>query len=76
MSKGKWGVNNKGRGEITQSSQSKGKETISVELSGETPPKTKKSDANNQEFKFSPKQYSFKDEQWLQYSICSKRVIS
>ena len=36
---------------------------MSIELSGETPPKTKKSDAGNHEFKFSPKQYSFKDEQ-------------
>ena len=63
MPKGKWGVNNKGRGEMAQSSPSKGKETISVELSGEAPPKTKKIDASNQEFKFPLKQYSFKDEQ-------------
>ena len=63
MPKGKWGVNNKGRSEVAQSSQLKGKEIMSVELSGETPPKTKKSGASNQEFKFSPKQYSFKDEQ-------------
>ena len=55
-------MNNKGRGDITQSSQVKGKETMSVELSEEVPPKTKNSDANNQEFKFPPKQYSFKDE--------------
>jgi len=48
---------------MTQSSQSKGKEIMSVKLSGETPPKTKKSGASNQEFKFPPKQYSFKDEQ-------------
>ena len=32
------------------------------ELSGETPLKTKKSGTDNQEFKFSSKQYSFKDE--------------
>jgi len=56
------GVTNKGRGEVAQSSQSKGKEIMSVELSGETPPKTKKSSAGNQEFKFPLKQYSFKDE--------------
>jgi len=48
---------------MVQSSQAKGKETMSVELSGDTPPKTKKSSVNNQEFKFSLKQYSFKDEQ-------------
>ena len=36
---------------------------MSVELSEETPPKTKKSGTDNQEFKFPPKQYSFKDEQ-------------
>jgi len=36
---------------------------MSVELSGDIPPKTKKSGVNNQEFKFFPKQYSFKDEQ-------------
>jgi len=61
---------------MTQSSQAKGKETMSVELSGKTPPKTKKVGANNQEFKFPPKQYSFKDEQVVRYSICSKRGIS
>jgi len=32
--KGKWGMNNKGRGEMAQSSQAKGKETMSIELSG------------------------------------------
>jgi len=62
MPKGKWGVNNKGRGEVAQSSQSKGKEIMSVDFSRETPPKSKKSDASNQEFKFSSKHYSFKDE--------------
>jgi len=36
---------------------------MSVELSGEAPPKTKKNGVSNQEFKFPPKQYSFKDEQ-------------
>ena len=61
--KGKWGVNNKRRSEMAQSSQLKGKEIMSVELSGETPPKTKKSGASNQEFKFPLEQYSFKDEQ-------------
>jgi len=45
--KGKWGMNNKGRGEMTQSSQSKGKETMYVELSRETPQKIKKSDVSN-----------------------------
>ena len=34
-----------------------------MELSGETPPKIKKSGIGNQEFKFPLKQYSFKDEQ-------------
>ena len=55
-------MNNKGRGDMAQSSQVKGKETMSVELSGDIPPKTKKSGVNNNEFKFPPKQYSFKDE--------------
>jgi len=36
---------------------------MSVELSGDVHPKTKKSSANNQEFKFPSKQYSFKDKQ-------------
>jgi len=41
--KGKWGMNNKRHGDMAQSSQAKGKETMSVELSGDVPPKTKKS---------------------------------
>ena len=56
-------MNNKERDDMAQSSQAKGKETISVELSGDVHPKTKKSGVNNQEFKFPLKQYSFKDEQ-------------
>jgi len=60
--KGKWGMNNKGRGDMAQSSQAKEKETMSVKLSGDVHPKTKKSGVNNQEFKFLSKQYSFKDE--------------
>jgi len=48
-------MNNKGRDEIALSSQSKGKKIMFVELSGETPPKTKKSGISNQEFKFSLK---------------------
>ena len=35
---------------------------MSVKLSGDIPLKTKRSSVNNQEFKFPPKQYSFKDE--------------
>ena len=61
--KGKWGMNNKGHSDMSQSSQAKGKETMSVVLSGEAPLKTKKSGVDNQEFKFPPKHYSFKDEQ-------------
>ena len=53
--KGKWGMNNKGRDEMAQSSQAKGKETMSVELSGDTSSKTKKSGVSNQEFKFPSK---------------------
>jgi len=61
--KNKWGVCTKGHN-AAQSSQSKGKETMAVEFSGEAPPKQKRSGArNNQEFKFSPRQYYFKDEQ-------------
>ena len=44
--KGKWRINNKGHGDMTQS-QVKGKETMSVELLGDVPPKTKKSSVNN-----------------------------
>ena len=51
MSKGK---RDKGRSEMAQSSQEKEKETTSMELSGEAPPKTKKIGTSNQEFKFSP----------------------
>ena len=59
--KGKWGMNNKGRGDMAQSSQAK--ETMSIELSGDVHSKAKKNAFNNQESKFPPKQYSFKDEQ-------------
>ena len=45
--KGKWGMNNKGRGDMIQSSQAKRKETMSAELSGDVPPKTKRSGVNN-----------------------------
>ena len=48
---------------MTQSPQAKGKETMSVQLSEETPPKTKKLGASNQEFKFFPNQNSFRKEQ-------------
>jgi len=50
--KGKWGMNNKGRDDMAQSSQAKGKETMSVELSENVHPKTKKSGANNQSLSF------------------------
>ena len=61
--KNKWGVDSKRR-DAAQSSQSKGKETMIVELSGKALAKKKRSSAsNNQEFKFLPRQYSFKDEQ-------------
>ena len=57
--KGKWGMNNKGRNEMAKFSRAKA--NMSVELSGDSPPKAKKSSVNNQEFKIPPKQYSFKD---------------
>ena len=60
--KNKWGVNTKGR-DTTQSSQSKEKETMTVELSGTAQPKKKSIINGNQESKFPPKVYSFKDEQ-------------
>ena len=47
--KGKWGMNNKGRGDMAQSSQAKGKETMSVKLSGDVHSKAKKSGFSNQE---------------------------
>ena len=55
------GVNTKER-DATQSSQSKGKETMIVELLGVAQPKLKSDSNGNQEFKFSPKVYSIKDE--------------
>ena len=61
--KDKWGMNKKGRSDMAQSSQAKGKETMSVELSGDTQSKAKKSGFNNQESRFPPKQYSFRDDQ-------------
>ena len=56
-------MNNKGRGDMAQSSKTKGKETMSVELSGDAQSKAKKSSFNNQESRFPPKQYSFRDDQ-------------
>ena len=61
--KGKWGMSNKGRGDMAQSSQAKGKETMSVKLSEDVQSKAKKGGFNNQESKFPPKQYSFRDDQ-------------
>ena len=49
---------------------------MSVELSGDVHLKAKKSGVNNQEFKFPPKQYSFKDEQVVTYSIYSTKKIN
>ena len=49
--KGKWGMNNKGRSDMAQSSQAKRKETMSVELSGDVQSKAKKGGFNNQESK-------------------------
>ena len=56
------GVNTKGR-DAAQFSQSKGKETMVVKLSGASQPKQKGGTSGNQVFKFSPKVYSFQDEQ-------------
>ena len=56
-------MNNKERRDMAQSSQVKGKETMSVELSGDLQSKAKKGGFNNQESKFPSKQYSFKDKQ-------------
>ena len=58
----KWGVNTKGR-DAAQSSQSKWKETMAIELSGTAQSKKKSNTNSNQEFKFLLKVYSFKDEQ-------------
>jgi len=56
-------MNNKGRSDLPQSSQAKRKEIMSVELFGDVQSKAIKSGFNNQEPKFPPKQYSFKDDQ-------------
>ena len=69
-------MNKKGRGDMAQSSQAKGKETMSVELSGDVHPKTKKSGANNQDFKFPLKNTPSKTSRWLQYSIYSTKEIN
>jgi len=45
-----------------QSSQSKGKKTMAVKLSVMAQPKQKNNTNGNQEFKFPPKMYSFKEE--------------
>jgi len=52
--KNKWGVNTKGRN-AAQSSQSKGMETIAIELSGIAQPKQKSNTNGNQEFKIPAK---------------------
>jgi len=65
-------MNNKRRDEMAQSSQGKGKETMSVELSGKTPSKIKKVGASNQEFKFPPNQYFFKVSRWLNIPFAPK----
>ena len=69
-------MNNKGRGDTTQSSQTKGKETISVELSGDVQSKAKKSSFNNQESKFPPKSTPSKTIRWLQYFIYSIKGVN
>jgi len=57
------GVSTKGC-DVAQPFQSKGKETMAIELFGEAPLNHKRSGAsNNHEFKFPSRQYSFKDEQ-------------
>ena len=56
------GVNTKRR-DAVQSFQSKGKETMTVELSGAAQPKQKSGSNGSQEFKFLPRVYSFKDKQ-------------
>jgi len=68
-------MNNKGHSDMAQSSQAKRKETMSVKLSGDVQPKAKKSGFNNQESKFPPKHYSFRDDQVAQYSICFTKGI-
>ena len=59
--KNKWRVNTKEHN-AAQSSKSKGKKTMTVELSDTALPKQKSNTNGNQEFKFLPKLYSFKDE--------------
>ena len=75
VSKIKWRVNTKGR-DTAQSSQSKGKETTNVELSGTAQLNQKNNTNGNQEFKFPPKVYSFKDEQVATIFHCCTRVTN
>ena len=49
--------------DVAQSSQAKGKKIMAIELSGMTQLKQKINTNGNQEFKFPPNVYTFKDEQ-------------
>jgi len=74
--KNKWGVNTRRR-DAAQSSQSKGKRPWSLSYQEQHKSKQKSNTNGNQEFKFPPKVYSFKDEsRWWQASICYTRVTS
>ena len=70
--KNKWVVNTKGR-DTTQSSQSKGKETMAVELSGTTQLKQKNNTNSYQEFNSRIRCTPLKMSRWWQYSICYTR---
>ena len=63
--KSKWGMNSKGRGDMAQSSQAKGKETMSVELSADVHPKTKKSGSIIRSLSFVQNSTPSKTSRWL-----------
>ena len=72
--KGKWGMNNKGRGDMAQSSQGKGKETMSVELSGDAQSKAKRAASTIRSLSFLQSSTPSEMIRWSRYSICSMIV--
>ena len=74
--KSKWGVNNKGRGDMAQSSQPKGKETMSVELSGTFIRRPRRAALIIRSLSFLRNNTPSKMNRWLQYSIYSTKGIN
>ena len=71
--KGKWAMNNKGRGDMAQSSQAKGKETMSVELSGTFIRRPRKAASIIRSLSFLRNNTTSKTSRWSQYFIYSTK---